>query len=248
MVISIIRLNEGFIFRTFLGLVLWAFLGSLILPPRDLSAQQLPGTVLNLPLPGSQVHQSNPYRPVVIKGLTIHPENPLRFDFIVDAGESQLTGPALAEEGNKLIRYFLAAITTPEKELWVNLSPYEKDRIVPEHFGETEMGRDLLAQDYLLKQLMASLIYPEDNLGKEFWDRVYAQAKKQFGTTNIPINTFNKVWIVPDDAVVLEYQGSAFVVKSHLKVMLEEDYLALQKNLNNAELGTEKSARIRSRI
>jgi hypothetical protein len=106
--------------------------------------------------------------------------------------------------------------------MWVNLSPYEKDRIVPESFGQTEMGRDLLAQDYILKQITASLIYPEDELGKKFWDRVYAEAKKKFGTTDIPVNTFNKVWIVPAKAVVYEnpQSASAYVVESSLKVML----------------------------
>jgi len=34
------------------------------------------------------------------------------------------------------------------------------------------MGRDMLAQDYILKQLTASLIYPEKNLGKAFWDEI----------------------------------------------------------------------------
>ena len=86
----------------------------------------------------------------------------------------------------------------------INLSPYEKDRIIPEAFGQTEMGRDLLAQDYLLKQITASLMYPEDAIGKEFWQRIYAEGVKKFGTTNIPVNTFNKVWIVPDKAIVYE--------------------------------------------
>jgi hypothetical protein len=48
------------------------------------------------------------------------------------------------------------------------------------------MGRDLLAQDYMLKQITASLIYPEDNLGKKFWDRVYSQAQEQYGTIQYP--------------------------------------------------------------
>jgi len=56
----------------------------------------------------------------------------------------------------------------------------------------------------LLKQITASLIYPQDKLGQEFWNKVYAKAYQQFGTTNIPVNTFNKVWIVPDDAEVFE--------------------------------------------
>jgi len=92
------------------------------------------------------------------------------------------------------------------------------------------MGRDLLAQDYMLKQITASLIYPQDNLGKKFWDRVYAKAQEQFGTTNVPVNTFNKVWILPDDALIYEKGSTAYVLKNHLKVMLEEDYLSLQKH------------------
>ena len=60
------------------------------------------------------------------------------------------------------------SLTIPEKDLWVNLSPYEKDRVIPKSFGLTEMGRDLLAEDYMLKQITASLIYPEDETGKKF--------------------------------------------------------------------------------
>jgi len=41
-------------------------------------------------------------------------------------------------------------------------------------------------------------------LGREFWQKVYKKALINFGTTNIPIDTFNKVWIVPDQAVVYE--------------------------------------------
>jgi len=92
------------------------------------------------------------------------------------------------------------------------------------------MGRDLLAQDYMLKQITASLIYPQDNLGKKFWDRVYSQAQEQYGTSNIPVNTFNKVWILPDDALIYEKGNTAYVLKNHLKVMLEEDYMSLKKH------------------
>ncbi len=138
---------------------------------------------------------------------------------------------ALKTEASKLIKYFLAALTVPEKDLWVNLSPYEKDRIVPDAFGQTEMGRDLLAQDYLLKQITASLMYPEGEVGKKFWKKIYEESAKRFGNTNVPVNTFNKVWIVPEKAVVYENikNGTAYVVESRLKVMLEEDYLATKR-------------------
>ncbi|MDO8801770.1 DnaJ domain-containing protein [Phenylobacterium sp.] len=185
-----------------------------------------------LPAPGVRVSLSPAFNPPVLKGLKVHPDNPFSFDFILDKGDSALGNDQLKEESSKLIKYFLASLTVPEKDLWVNLSPYEKERIVPESFGQTEMGRDLLAQDYLLKQITASLIYPEDEFGKIFWKRIYEEAVKKFGTTNIPVNTFNKVWIVPEKAVVYEnaQAGTAYVVESRLKVMLEQDYLALKKN------------------
>ena len=112
-----------------------------------------------------------------------------------------------------LLKYFLASLTTPEKEFWVNLSPYEKDRIIPKGLGQTELGRDMLAQDYLLKQLTASLMYPEKELGKEFWNHVYSKAQEVYQTTEIPVSTFNKVWIVPDKAVVYEHENQIFIGK-----------------------------------
>jgi len=212
------------------------FSSSLIILPPSVQAQ----SAINLPVPGTMVYMSPEFVSPFLKGITIHPENPFQFDFIVDAGHSGLKGDNLKEESTKLIKYFLATLTTPEDDLWVNLSPYEGDRIIPEEFGKTEMGRDLLAQDYLLKQLTASLLYPEEDLGKEFWDKVYEKANSLYGTSEMPVNTFNKVWIVPEKAVVYEHKNTVIVIDSHLKVLLEEDYLATSKNLNNGDIGTDQ--------
>lgn len=90
------------------------------------------------------------------------------------------------------------------------------------------MGRDLLAQDYILKQLTASLIYPEKELGQTFWDRVYQKAYDLYGTTEISVDTFHKVWIVSEQATVHQGGDMALVVENKLKVMLEEDYEAMK--------------------
>ncbi len=184
----------------------------------------------DLPQPGTKVLLTPAFAPALIKGLTIHPEDPLQFDFIIDAGDAGLKGAAFRREVEKLVKYFLASLTVPEKDTWVNLSVYEKDRIIPQGFGQTQMGRDMLLQDYMLKQLTSSLISPEQALGREFWDKVYAKAVQEYGTTEIPIDAFHKIWILPDMAAVYEKDHSVFVVEKHLKVMLEEDYIALQKN------------------
>ena len=200
---------------------------------------------LRLPAPGVMVRLSPAFMPPVLKGLKVHPEDPFRFDFILNTGEALPKAgqgsqqEQLKQESARLIKYFLASLTIPEKDLWVNLSPYEKDRIIPSSFGLTEMGRDLLAEDYMLKQITASLIYPEDALGKKFWQRVYAQAQAKYGTTDVRVNTFNKVWIIPEKAVVYENSkaGTAYVVESRLKVMLEEDYLSMSKHQGQPAMG-----------
>jgi phosphomannomutase len=208
--------------------VVVTFITGVIVPPGGVFAQGAAPAVLNLPVPGTMVLLTPGYQPALIKGMTIYPDDPLKFDFIINSGETRLEGEPLKEVSTKLIKYFMASLTVPERDVWVNLSPREKDRIIPEGFGTTEMGRDLLVQDYLLKQLSASLMYPEDELGKKFWKRVYEKVRERFGTAEIPVNTFNKIWIVPRKAVVYEHGRSAFIVESSLKVMLEEDYETLK--------------------
>ncbi|NTV29483.1 MAG: hypothetical protein HGA80_05325 [Candidatus Omnitrophica bacterium] len=187
--------------------------------------------VTGLPNPGVMVPLSQQFQPPVLKGVKVYADNPFRFDFILDKGVTRNASRSTQEDSLRLIKYFLAALTVPDQDLWVNLSPYEKDRIVPEAFGRTEMGRDLLAQDYILKQITATVIYPEGEVGKQFWSRIYTEAAKRFGTTDIPVDTFNKVWIVPEKAVVYENAkaGAVCIVESRLKVMLESDYLAESK-------------------
>ncbi|MBF0384852.1 MAG: hypothetical protein HQL27_03175 [Candidatus Omnitrophica bacterium] len=209
------------------------FILTTILTPLQSYAQ----SALNLPLPGTMVAVSPSFKPAIMAGMTLSSGNPLEFEFIIDTGDDKLEGDLLREEANKLIKYFLAALTTPEEEMWVNLSPYEKDRIIASGLGQTEMGRDMLAQDYLLKQLAASLMYPEDKTGSKFWEKVYAKAFEEYGTTEIPSDTFSKIWIVPSEAGVYVKDKSVFVTKSHLKVMLEEDYLALEANKGSIKHG-----------
>ena len=237
---SLKKQHKNFIRRLCSAFVAVVFIATSVSFPRVSSADVFRAA----PVSAALVPLTPEFHPYLIKGLSLHPDNPLQFDFIINQGDTKLEGDSLKEEATKLVKYFLASLTVPEEELWVNLSPYEKDRIIAKGLGQTEMGRDLLAQDYLLKQLTSSLIYPEGDSGKAFWDRVYQKIKQQYGTIDVPLDTFNpprpgetspnlnwagKVWIVPDKAVVYQQDLNAFVVESHLKVMLEKDYLNLQK-------------------
>jgi hypothetical protein len=86
-----------------------------------------------LPAPGVMVHLSPEFNPPILKGIKVHPDNPFRFDFILDQGDGVIPAsstviPAkagilnqeqLKTEATKLIKYFLASLTIPEKDLWV---------------------------------------------------------------------------------------------------------------------------------
>jgi nucleoside-diphosphate-sugar epimerase len=188
--------------------------------------------VLSLPAPGKMVEVSSTYSPLLITALKIDPKNPMSFDFILEPGDTGLQGDSVQMrlETEKLIKYFLSSLAIPEENLWVNLSPYENKKIIPSDLGQTRLGQDMLTQDYILKQLSASLLYPEKGLGKEFWQRLHKEASEMYGVENLPVNTFNKVWITADKAKVFVQNNTAFIVSTHMKVMMDEDYLAQQKN------------------
>jgi hypothetical protein len=184
------------------------------------------------------------FTPALMSGLRIDARDPFKFNFLLDPGGAKMDEAQSRAEYDRLIKYFLAALTTPNTDMWVNLSPYEGERMIADNFSKTEMGRDLLEQDYLLKQMTAALMYPENEGGREFWRKVYEKAYAQFKTTDVAVDTFNKVWIVPQKAVVYEKNGAGMVVESHLKVMLESDYLAERKAAVGADF---MSAHISSR-
>lgn len=179
---------------------------------------------------------NQPFHPPVLKGVKVDINKPLSLEFILDKGDFESSSDELKQESIRLIKYFLASVTIPEEDLWVNLSPYEEDRIVPDAFGVTEMGRDLLVQDYLLKQVTAALFNPDSEIGKPFWKAVYQKIQDQFGTIDVPIDVFNKVWIVPQKAIVYENTSNltAYVLDSKLSVMTEMDYLAMTNNLSTS--------------
>lgn len=180
------------------------------------------------------------YYPLVIKGVGFDYHNPFHFDFILDTGSTKLKDQeAIKQQSKELIEYFLLGLTIPEKDLWVNLSMYEQDRIIPDSIDQTVLGKAFLNQDYSLKKLTSTLTMPESKEGQQFWKEVYKKIYDLYGTTVVPVDILNKVWIVPGDAEVIEYRDKAFITKSSLKVMLEEDYLALKQTTEDRGQTTE---------
>jgi pimeloyl-ACP methyl ester carboxylesterase len=194
----------------------------------------------------SQTQKS--FHPFAIKGVSLYPDDPFKMDFIIDQGDKDYSEQEFKQLAAKMIRYFLAALTIPKKDLWVNLTPYEKERIIPGSLGETEMGRDLLMQDYTLKQLSASLLDPGHPVGRKFWKRISMRMRKEHGITDMPQDLFNKVWIVPQVARLYEHEKGMIIIDQHLQVMLEHDYHALAISHNIKGRSSSQSSQMLDQI
>lgn len=188
----------------------------LVIHPQSTQAQSLTVMPNSIPALGGSVPPAQQFSPPIMAGMTIHPGNPLHFDFIIDQGDRPIAEADFRGESEKLVSYFMASLTVPEDEMWVNLSPTERDRIVAKGLGGTTMGRDMLAQDYLLKQLTAAMLHPENEHGKKIWEKMQA--------ANLPMNVINKVWIVPQRAEIYIHGRNVFVADARLKVMMEGEY------------------------
>jgi hypothetical protein len=188
-------------------------------------------SVSSLPPPGKRVPFSLYYVPPTFRGIQVHGDNPLILDFILDSGDSKLSLRYLGEVSLRLTKYFLTALTVPDDHLWVNLSPHEKDRIIPDDLAQTQMGVDLLVQDYILKQVTSTAMYPEKGTGRKYWQEIYERTGSETDPTSI--NTYQKIWITPESAKIVERGPFAIIEDSKLRVQTENDYLTIAANKEN---------------
>ena len=231
----------SYIFRLLCWVVLITFAGNVIGEDAARAWSIAEPQNIPMPLPGTLMPSSPSVSLPTLKAISIDPNDPFKIHFVVDTQGQSLSKQLGQEQVNLLVKYFLCFLAIPEEDLWVNLSPYEKNRIITPDFETTNAGRDMLVQDYILKQLASSLTYPDHELGKAFWKKVLNRVQTEYGTSDIPVMSFSKVWVFPDKSVVYEKKGSAYIAESRLKVLTEEDYLSLEQHRNQTKVSFSKS-------
>jgi|GEM_PF-6029662 len=91
-------------------IILVAFVGSSIKMPA-FAQTSASSPLLHLPVAGVRVHLSPEFVPAHLEGMVIHPENALRFDFIIHRGDEPLSNDQKQAQYKKLVKYFLASLT-----------------------------------------------------------------------------------------------------------------------------------------
>jgi hypothetical protein len=209
-------------FRLFAFLMAGVFAATLLIADL-LKVRYSAAAELGLPEPMRLLHLSKDYSCPVMRGLRIDPDDLLNLTFYVDGWDDETVS---SEQASDLIGYFLAALTIPESDIWVNLSPYEDSHVLPESLGKTALGRGLLGQDYVLKQLASSLTHPDSETGRAYWSDVgarFTEARNQDLSPDKGYSqSLDKIWIVPDKAKVHEQGTTAVITEATLEMRCED--------------------------
>lgn len=173
------------------------------------------------------------FYPATLKSLIVNPQSQTNyFDFVIDTGNDNFWyEEQLKPKARNLINYFYLGITLPPVDFWVNLNPVEPNRITSLNLGWTDIGKILLEADFKLKKDSCHFTDPRDNLGKRYWDALNKRLQEE-GFSNVQITTSNRLWIIPEEAIVEENEQRFTIVSSKLKVCLESEYLSRQQNSN----------------
>lgn len=147
------------------------------------------------------------------------------FDFFLDKGDVHINDALLNDQAKPLLDYFLVGITLPNDSFWVNLRPDSEAEITDELLSKTDVGKVMLEADLQLKKDIAQATSPSTPAGKLYWNKLYQKAGELFGQQAVTIPTLTRPWIVPGEVIVRYTADSAYIYKSTLKVMLEQDYL-----------------------
>lgn len=116
--------------------------------------------------------------------------------FEFELGFTEPDGPIDADTASSHARasaiYFAEALSVPASDWWVNLGPGEHSRVMPTTLRSRSIGHVMLSSDLTLKRLLASLIHPSGEIGKEFWARVLEQCAPDSN-----IEPHFRAWMVP---------------------------------------------------
>jgi hypothetical protein len=144
---------------------------------------------------GRLMAPTSAYEPVNIKGVKVRYYDLEDTNFIVDVGQNRLSGEPLRSEGQKVIDFFGESFSTDVTNVWVNFSPCESNRMLPDALAGTELGKALLEIDYRLKLFSASCLHPDSAIGRAYWNELYQRSHHEFGSSNIPFQSYQKVTI-----------------------------------------------------
>lgn len=137
----------------------------------------------------------------------------LDFQYVLRATEAKPGDEIIdLEEAETLsLLWFLIGLSLPDDNFWVNLNPWESDRIIDEDVGRTDVGRIMLEADFQMKKDFCKYQNPcESDIGEEYWSLLEGKREELVKNcmnmypgeiediNNVLFAATTRHWIVPD--------------------------------------------------
>lgn len=152
-----------------------------------------------------------------------------------------------AEKGDEIIdiedatelslNSFFISLTIPNDKFWVNLNPWEADRIIEKDLEETDVGRIMLEADLQMKKDFCKYKNPcESEIGEEYWKLLDEKGEELIkecmnnhpgeikDINNVQFAPVTRHWIVPDRVEAYETDNEIYIVNATLNIHSEPVY------------------------
>ncbi len=128
----------------------------------------------------------------------------------------------------------MTGISLPSDKFWVNLNPWEPDRIIDDELAGTDIGRIMLEADLQMKKDFANYGNPcENETGKALWALLDERQKELVegcmekfpgeieDESNVLFGAVTRYWIIPDNVDVYTNGTEIYIANSTLSIMSE---------------------------
>ena len=150
-------------------------------------------------------------------------------DSVPVSGLEDLTEPSLA--------CFLTGLALPNEAFWVNLNPWEPDRVIDEGLAGTDVGRIMLEADLQMKRDFCKYEDPaESDVGIRYWqlldekqEELVRESMREYpgqirDAGNVLFQATTRHWIVPDHVTAYGDGDEVYVVDASLDIYSEPVY------------------------
>ena len=174
----------------------------------------------------------------------------IQFNYISsqDAGDFEFMIKATkAEESSKVVDiesaigtaldFFFIGLTLSNSRFWVNLNPWEPERIVDEDVVITDVGRIMLEADLQMKRDFCKHENPcQSEIGEKYWsslDNKREQLVKECmnnypgqieDTDNVLFSAATRHWIIPDEIIACGNGNEIYIIDATLDIYSEPVY------------------------
>ena len=185
--------------------------------------------------------------------LTAGNSGSANFSYVLKAEKVKGISPEIDVTNSTLISMnaLMTGLVVPNDKFWVNLNPWEPDRIIDERLGHTDVGRIMLEADLQMKKDFSNYENPCSNkTSKALYDLLNEKSgilvrgcMDKFpgeieNARNVQFGAATRLWIVPDKVYAYVNGSQIYIINATLTIysepVSEHSYFVLSNQDTNS--------------